>query len=393
MINHSILNEALTRVPDKDFKVLYYILNNISFNNGKGEIHNGRLMETFNLGERQIQKITKRLVDCGYINKEVLGTSRNHKANIYSEGEVQGVSSNANPEFTPKKDQEKNINNNYTLSTRTQDQETKIEKNKLNNINSSEMDLGPENASDESIIYNSDDMKVEYTDEELQACYANAINEFQMMEETRVNWEPRQSQTNEWFGRTLTRGYDLLHSLQKSYTQDGTIAYIRAIDAEIISAWQKAIDAGALTQGQKNTIKNFNDQFDKTIENKQNYFSGKYKQNKAHQTQEKTPDEELYLSEEKNAPEPQEQANNEYLSMEELSGDKQTSINNEKEIEKTPAPITDAEIDSLVAELETLLNEGRYLEYKSRKSEIDKIVYERASDSQYFYYKNLLAFA
>lgn len=285
------------------------------------------------------------------------------------------------------------LNNNYTLSTRTQDQETKIEKNKLNNKNSSEMDLGPESTNDESIIYNSDDMKVEYTDEELQACYANAINEFQMMEETRVNWEPRQSQTNEWFGRTLTRGYDLLHSLQKSYTQDGTIAYIRAIDAEIISAWQKAIDAGALTQGQKNTIKNFNDQFDKTIENKQNYFSGKYKRNKAHQTQEKTPDEELYLSEEKNAPEPQEQANNEYLSMDELSGEKQTSINIEKEIEKAPAPITDVEINSFVAELETLNNEGRYLEYKSRKSEIDKIIYERASDSQYFYYKNLLAFA
>ena len=393
MINHDILNEALTRVPDKDFKVLYYILNNISFNNGKGEIHNGRLMETFNLGERQIQKITKRLVDCGYINKEILGISRNHKANIYSEGEVQGVSSNANPEFTPKKDLEKNINNNYILSTRTQDQETKIEKNELNNINYSEMDLGPENASDESIIYNSDDMKVEYTDEELQACYANAIDEFHVMEETRVNWEPRQSQTNEWFGRKLNRGYDLLKSLQRSRNVEATIEYRRAIENEVISVWQKSIDAGALTDRQINAIKNFNDRFDKTLENKVKYFNGEYKRNKAHQTQEKTPDEELYLSEEKNAPEPQEQANNEYLSMDELSGEKQTSINNEKEIEKAPAPITDAEIDSLVAELETLHNERRYLEYKSHKSEIDKILYERASDSQYFYYKNLLAFA
>lgn len=95
MFNFNLLNKAVCDVElsGSAFKMLYLIANKCSLeNNNQVEIHNGWLMMIMNLKERQVQNLTKELVEKGYINKTIIGTSRNNKGNLY---ELTGADINA----------------------------------------------------------------------------------------------------------------------------------------------------------------------------------------------------------------------------------------------------------------------------------------------------------
>ena len=127
-----------------------------------------------------------------------------------------------------------------------------------------------------------------YSDEELQVCYGDAINEFQMMEETRCQGRKNANfnEVNEKFGKKLNRGYDLLKTFRKCKDEQTSIDYIHAIDNEVINAFQAMIDCSVLTSNQIDAIKVFNEAFDKAISDKKNYLSGKStKTNKANNPQ------------------------------------------------------------------------------------------------------------
>ena len=121
MINLSKINKALTdeRLSDKDFRVLYFILNNISLNNGSAKIHNARLMEMFNLSKSQVNRITRKLCETEYIQKTK--SNSNDGCNVYIEGGAPDASVNEGgalsgaqggaPDDTPKKNIKKTKEN------------------------------------------------------------------------------------------------------------------------------------------------------------------------------------------------------------------------------------------------------------------------------------------
>lgn len=79
------MNKALTDVnlSDKEFRLLYLIVNNMSMNDtNEIEMYNGFIMDKLNMCERQVQRVTKSLVDKGYITKVITGTKANKNANV-----------------------------------------------------------------------------------------------------------------------------------------------------------------------------------------------------------------------------------------------------------------------------------------------------------------------
>jgi hypothetical protein len=86
MFNFTVMNQALSdvNVSDKEFRMLYLFANNSSLNeNDEIEMYNGFLMDKLNLSERQVQRLTKSLVEKNYLTKVVKGTSKNRNGNTY----------------------------------------------------------------------------------------------------------------------------------------------------------------------------------------------------------------------------------------------------------------------------------------------------------------------
>lgn len=86
MFNFTAMNQALSdvNVSDKEFRMLYLFANNSSLNeNDEIEMYNGFLMDKLNLSERQVQRLTKSLVEKNYLTKVVKGTSKNRNGNTY----------------------------------------------------------------------------------------------------------------------------------------------------------------------------------------------------------------------------------------------------------------------------------------------------------------------
>ena len=86
MFNFNLMNQALSdvNVSDKEFRMLYLFVNNYSLNETDDIVmYNGFLMDKLNLSERQVQRLTKSLVEKGYLTKVWTGTSANKNGNIY----------------------------------------------------------------------------------------------------------------------------------------------------------------------------------------------------------------------------------------------------------------------------------------------------------------------
>lgn len=143
MFNFNLLNKAVSDVElsGSAFKMLYLIANKCSLeNNNQVEIHNGWLMMIMNLKERQVQNLTKELVEKGYINKTIIGTSRNNKGNLY---ELKGADINA---INDVKNYAKNctLKNNIKINKNISKE---IKENKVNNIYTSNIKEKKENVS------------------------------------------------------------------------------------------------------------------------------------------------------------------------------------------------------------------------------------------------------
>ena len=96
MFNFTVMNQALTdvNVSDKEFRMLYLFVNNASLNETDDIVmYNGFLMDKLNLSERQVQRLTKSLVDKGYLTKVVTGTSTNKNGNVYRLNDINDTDS------------------------------------------------------------------------------------------------------------------------------------------------------------------------------------------------------------------------------------------------------------------------------------------------------------
>ncbi|KWW32514.1 MAG: hypothetical protein F083_2652 [bacterium F083] len=118
---------------------------------------------------------------------------------------------------------------------------------------------------------NSEDMS--YTEEELRAVNHQAIEEFKMMDETRHQHGGNQyTEVNEWVGKKLSRGYDLLGTFRQTKKEDAANAYAHEIN-ELIGSMNKAIISGAITQKQSEAFGKFIDSTNKAYDDKVIYFN------------------------------------------------------------------------------------------------------------------------
>lgn len=128
--------------------------------------------------------------------------------------------------------------------------------------------------SDKPIYLNSTDSEnMNYTDEELRAVNQQAVEEWKMMKETRHQRIGNQyKEVNEWVGKKLSRGYDLLGSFRQTKKQDAANAYAHEIN-KLIEAMNRSIQIGAITQKQAEAFGKFIDATNKAYEDKQRYFN------------------------------------------------------------------------------------------------------------------------
>ena len=288
MINLSVLNKALTdrNVSDAEFRLLYMIANNISMGETvTKEIYNGFLMDKLNKSERQTQRLTKSLADKGYIGKQAIGNKHNKNGNIYSlvddviTSDIKSdTDSDKNDTLYNNRKEEKNI---YVNSTT--DVEYKPNLRQSEEIDDIPFDIdgaetetisevkGIEN--DKPIYVNSTDSEnMSYTDEELRAVNQQAVEEWKMMEETRHQHIGNQyKEVNEWVGKKLSRGYDLLGTFRQTKKQDAANAYAHEIN-KLIGSMNRSIQIGAITQKQAEAFSKFIDATNKAYEDKQKYF-------------------------------------------------------------------------------------------------------------------------
>ena len=289
MINLSVLNKALTdrNVSDAEFRLLYMIANNISMGEtATKEIYNGFLMDKLNKSERQTQRLTKSLADKGYIGKQAIGNKHNKNGNIYSlvddviTSDIKSdTDSDKNDTLYNNRKEEKNI---YVNSTT--DVEYKPNLRQSDEIDDIPFDIDEAETetisevkgteSDKPIYVNSTDSEnMSYADEELRAVNQQAVEEWKMMEETRHQHIGNQyKEVNEWVGKKLSRGYDLLSTFRQTKKEDAAIAYAEEIN-KLIASMNKAIQAGAITSKQDEAFGNFIDATNKAYEDKQKYFN------------------------------------------------------------------------------------------------------------------------
>lgn len=289
MINLSVLNKALTdrNVSDAEFRLLYMIANNISMGETvTKEIYNGFLMDKLNKSERQTQRLTKSLADKGYIGKQAIGNKHNKNGNIYSlvddviTSDIKSdTDSDKNDTLYNNRKEEKNI---YVNSTT--DVEYKPNLRQSEEIDDIPFDI--DEAETETIsevkgtetdkpIYvnstNSENMR--YTDEELRAVNQQAVEEWQMIGETRhQSIGNKYKEVNEWVGKKLSRGYDLLSTFRQTKKEDTANAYAHEIN-EVIGSMNRSIQIGAITQKQAEAFGKFIDATNKAYEDKQRYFN------------------------------------------------------------------------------------------------------------------------
>ena len=290
MINLNLLNKALTdaNIKDSEFRLLYLIANNISMSKAdEKEIYNGFLMDKLNLGERQIQRLTKSLADKGYITKRAIGSKRNKNGNIYSlVVDVIASDTSSDTESVKKdtlyndiKEKKKLLVNSCTTEGNSN---TNLRKCEVIDDIPFDMDEAKtetisevkETESDKPIYVNStDNENMSYTDEELRAVNQQAVEEWQMIEETRHQHISNQhKEVNEWVGKKLSRGYDLLGTFRQTKKQDAANAYAEEIN-KLIGSMNKAIQAGVITPKQGEAFGKFIDATNKAYEDKQKYFN------------------------------------------------------------------------------------------------------------------------
>ncbi len=122
-------------------------------------------------------------------------------------------------------------------------------------------------------VKSTDGENMSYTDEELRAVNQQAIKEWKMMEETRREQiNDKYKEVNEWVGRKLHRGYDLLGTFRLTKNQDAASAYTEEIN-KLIGSMNNAIDSGRITQKQAEAFGKFIDATNKAYEDKQRYFN------------------------------------------------------------------------------------------------------------------------
>ena len=128
--------------------------------------------------------------------------------------------------------------------------------------------------SDKPIYVNSTDSEnMSYTDEELIAVNQQAVEEWKMIEETRhQSIGNKYKEVNEWVGKKLSRGYDLLGTFRQTKKQDAANAYAHEIN-ELIGSMNRSIQIGAITQKQAEAFGKFIDATNKAYEDKQKYFN------------------------------------------------------------------------------------------------------------------------
>ncbi len=283
------MNKALTdrNVSDAEFRLLYMIANNISMGETvTKEIYNGFLMDKLNKSERQTQRLTKSLADKGYIGKQAIGNKHNKNGNIYSlvddviTSDIKSdTDSDKNDTLYNNRKEEKNI---YVNSTT--DVEYKPNLRQSEEIDDIPFDI--DEAETETIsevkgtetdkpIYvnstNSENMR--YTDEELRAVNQQAVEEWQMIGETRhQSIGNKYKEVNEWVGKKLSRGYDLLSTFRQTKKEDTANAYAHEIN-EVIGSMNRSIQIGAITQKQAEAFGKFIDATNKAYEDKQRYFN------------------------------------------------------------------------------------------------------------------------
>ena len=289
MLNLSVLNKALTdrNVSDAEFRLLYLIANNISMGEtATKEIYNGFLMDKLNKSERQTQRLTKSLADKGYIGKQAIGNKHNKNGNIYSLMDDVITSDIKSDTDSDKKDtlynnkkEDKNICVNSTTAVESNpnlrqcevidDIPFDVDEAKTETISEVK---GTE--SDKPIFVNSTDSEnMSYTDEELRAVNQQAVEEWKMMKETRHQHISNQhKEVNEWVGKKLSRGYDLLGSFRQTKQQNAAIAYAEEIN-KLIGSMNWSIQIGAITQKQAEAFGKFIDATNKAYEDKQKYFN------------------------------------------------------------------------------------------------------------------------
>jgi len=77
---------------------------------------------------------------------------------------------------------------------------------------------------------------------------------------------------NEWVGKKLSRGYDLLGTFRQTKKQDAANAYAHEIN-KLIGSMNRSIQIGAITQKQAEAFSKFIDATNKAYEDKQKYFN------------------------------------------------------------------------------------------------------------------------
>ena len=283
------MNKALTdrNVSDAEFRLLYMIANNISMGKtATKEIYNGFLMDKLNKSERQTQRLTKSLADKGYIGKQAIGNKHNKNGNIYSlvddviTSDIKSdTDSDKNDTLYNNRKEEKNI---YVNSTT--DVEYKPNLRQSEEIDDIPFDIdGAETEtisevkgteSDKPIYVNSTNSEnMRYTDEELRAVNQQAVEEWQMIGETRhQSIGNKYKEVNEWVGKKLSRGYDLLSTFRQTKKHDAANAYAQEIN-KLIEAMNRSIQIGAITQKQAEAFGKFIDATNKAYEDKQRYFN------------------------------------------------------------------------------------------------------------------------
>lgn len=264
MINLTLLNKALVdeNVSDKEFRTLYLILNNLSMNKTNSlEIYNGFLMDKLNIGERQVRNITNGLAEKGYIIKKVCGNSKTHNGNIYQlvtnkEGEMNGeMKCEKNcPPYNKEKELKKELYVNKPVEVQ------------------SEKDTEIENTSKHNELKGED--MVKYTHQEVRELNEIYSKEWKELEETRQSERntSKYNEINEWVGKKLSRGYDLLKSFRSAKTLQGAKGYEEEL-FNIIEEMKKADAANAITEKQSSAFEKFINTYNDAVQNKIEYFN------------------------------------------------------------------------------------------------------------------------
>lgn len=149
MFNFKVMNKAVydVELSGSAFKLLYLIANKCSaINEDSVEIHNGFFMGKLGLSEKQIQRLTNELVERKYINKEIVGTSKNRKGNIYT------IITDKNDDKFDDKNVDKNVALKNNIKINKNITKEKIYKYNNSNISKKEIDDRENNVMIESTI-------------------------------------------------------------------------------------------------------------------------------------------------------------------------------------------------------------------------------------------------